>query len=344
VRLLVVQTAYLGDVVLTTPLLAELHRAQPRATIDVLTTATGAGILDGHPAIGERIVVAKRGRSWLPCLARASRELPRRRYDAVVAAHRSPRSGILVRLTGAELRVGFADAGGAWAYTAKVRRDRQQHAARRYLELSIPFGGRPDSADPVPRLHPTAHARERVDRLLATHAIRAGDRIACIAPGSVWPTKRWSAAGYASIARRLAVAGPAPVLIGAPGEEELCLDVARQAGAPLPILAGGTTAADLVALVARADLLVGNDSGPAHVAAAVGTPVVAVFGPTSAAGGLAPQGTSVRFVEHASLPCRPCGRHGALRCPLGHLRCMRELDADIVWDAVHALLPRSLSV
>ena len=332
-RLLVVQTAHLGDVVLTTPLLCELRRAQPWATLDVLTTRLGAEVLDGHPAVGDRLVVDKRGRSWLRSLAHWSRELPRRRYDAVVAAHRSARSGILVRLTGAELRVGFARAGGAWAYTARVRRDENVHAAQRYLELAVPLGGVPASADAIPRLHPTPGARNRVDRLLEAEGIDRAAKIACVAPGSVWPTKRWPAERYSEIVRRLSANGPRPVLVGAPSETALCQEVARIAGGAL-VLAGRTTAADLVALADRAEVLVCNDSGPGHVAAAVGTPVVAVFGPTSPAAGLVPLGANVRIVEHPSLACRPCGRHGARRCPAEHFRCMLELTHDEVWRAV----------
>jgi heptosyltransferase-2 len=338
VRVLVVQTAYVGDVVLTTPLLAELRRLRPRATIDVLTTAAGAEVLDGHPVVRDRLVVAKRGGPWIASLARWARELPRRRYDAVVAAHRSVRTGMLVWLTGAGLRVGFAGAAGAWAYTARVRRAPDRHAGRRYLELAVPFGGDPDRADALPRLHPAATAIDRVERLLAEHGLGRGEPIAAVVPGSIWPTKRWPADGYAAIVARLADRGPAPVLVGAPGEEALCDEIARESGRRVPVLAGRTSAADLVALAARAVILVGNDSGAAHVAAAVGTPVVAVFGPTSAGAGLAPLGPDVRIVEHPSLACRPCGRHGALRCPLGHLRCMREIRPDDVWAALSDLL------
>ena len=336
-RILIVQTAFLGDVVLTTPLLRELRRVRPNASLCLLTTATGRSVLNGLPCVDQWLVLDKR---WDRDGCRSSRGVLRAlmgtRFDAAVAAHRSVRSGVILRLSGARLRVGFTGAPGAWAYNRRVVWDPGQHAVRRYLELSAALGGEPRIADPRPRLTVDPAAAARAERMALEHGVGANDNLLCVAPGSVWPTKRWLPEGYARIVAGARPRGLVPVLVGSPEELELCRRVA--ALAPAPVLAGETSIPDLVALLARARIVVGNDSGAAHVASAVGTPVVSVFGSTVSGMGYAAFGPLTRVVERAGLDCRPCGRHGARSCPLGHFRCMTEVTADQVLARVDELL------
>jgi heptosyltransferase-2 len=336
-RILIVQTAFLGDTVLTTPLLRELRRAHPGAVLCLLTTETGRAALDGSPHVDRWLVLNKRwDRGGRRSCRGVARELLHARFDAAVAAHRSVRTGVIVRLSGARLRVGFAGAPGAWAYNRRVHWDPGRHAVHRYLELARPLGGDPEGANAQPRLAVDAIAASRVDRLLAEHGIFARDDLLCVAPGSVWPTKRWRPAGYARVVVEARGRGLVPVLVGSPAERALCRQVASLA--PAPVLAGATSIADLVALLSRARMVVGNDSGAAHVASAFGTPVVSVFGSTVPAMGYSAYGPATRVVEHPGLDCRPCGRHGSRSCPLGHFACMEDLQAQRVLDAIDDLL------
>ena len=144
------------------------------------------------------------------------------------------------------------------------------------------------------------------------------------------------------VLRRLAVRGERAERVATfPRQRDLCLRVAAMAGSP-PVLAGETSIAELVALVARARMVIGNDSGAAHIASAVGTPVVSIFGSTVPELGYAAHGPHTRVVEHPSLECRPCGRHGAQRCPLGHFRCMGDLRAEWVIGRMRELLEATL--
>lgn len=336
-RILIVQTAFLGDVVLTTPLLRELRRVRPSASLCLLTTATGRSVLNGLPYVDRWLVLDKR---WDRDGCRSSRgvlrELMSARFDAAVAAHRSVRTGVLLRLSGARLRVGFTGAPGAWAYNRRVPWDPGKHAVQRYLELSAALGGEPGTADPQPRLTVEPAAAARANLMALEHGVAAVDNLLCVAPGSVWPTKRWLPEGYARVVAAARARGLVPVLVGSPEERELCRSVA--ALAPAPVLAGETSIPELVALLARARIVVANDSGAAHVASAVGTPVVSVFGSTVPGMGYAAFGPLTRVVERAGLECRPCGRHGARSCPLGHFRCMTEVTAEQVLARVDELL------
>ncbi len=338
-RIAVVQTAYLGDLILTTPLLRELHRLRPDARLGVVTTPLGGEVYRLLPYVDEIWVQRKRptlasfGETW-----RTGRALRRAGLDVVIAAHRSHRSGWLVRASGAELTIGFEDAPGAWAYGRRIPRNPQQHAVRRYLGLAAPLGGGGDSALPRPELFFSEQAVRRVDRLLVAEGIEPSEALLCLAPGSVWPTKRWSPEGFAAVATAAAANGLRPLLVGSGSERTLCAEVLRRSAPHTRSLAGRTGIEELAALLARSRGLVCNDSGSGHVASAVGTPVVSVFGPTVPRSGLTPFGVPHRIVELDGLACRPCGRHGATRCPLGHFRCMREIEPQRVLEQMEAVI------
>lgn len=342
--ILVVQTAFLGDVVLTTPLLRELRRRHPDARIVVVAAPVGAAVLEGSPFADEIVPFDKRGVDRGPGgTIRLARRLRSARFDAAVAAQRSARTGLLARVSGARLRVGFAGASGAWAYDRRVPWEASSHAVRRYLALAGPLGGDPAGADPAPHLAVTSAARETAAWLLAQEGIGDEAPILALAPGSVWGTKRWTPEGYARVAGHGRRRGLQPVLVGAPEEGPLCERIAAATPGGVLVVAGRASIAETTAILARARALVTNDSGPAHVASAVGTPVVAIFGPTAPAFGYSPWGARSRVVELAGLACRPCHPHGPAVCPLGHHRCMRDLGAERVEAALDELLSAPMS-
>lgn len=336
--LLVIQTAFVGDMVLTTPLLRALKRRYPEARLTLLSTPAGAALLRGSPYVDETIVFdkKKRDRSTRALVALA-RRLRAGGFDAVVAAQRSFRTGVLVRATGAPLRIGFAGAPGGWAYTRRVAAD-APHQALRYLALAGAAGVDLASADGTPELPVLPEAAVSIDRKLEADGIGPCEPLLVLAPGSVWGSKRWTPEGFAAVAAAAPALGLRPVLVGSPDEAELAARIAAMVSMNVPSLAGRSDLAELAALAARARVLVANDSGSGHIAAAVGTPVVSIFGPTSPSFGFAPYGRATRIVEVDGLDCRPCDRHGPPVCPLGHHRCMREIRPERVIEAVRSLL------
>jgi len=338
-QVLVVQTAFLGDIVLTTPLLREIKRVDPTSGLTVLTTPLGRAILAGHPCVDTLVVHDKKGPDGGPLgVGRALLSLRRQRFDVAIAAQRSSRTGLLVRGSGAPRRVGFEGAAGRWAYTDRVSWDGARHAVHRYLALAGPLGGDPGRADPQPSIPVGDAARAKVDALLEAAGIGADEPVLAVSPGSIWGTKRWTPHGFAEVVRAAPRLGVAPVLVGAPDESALCREIAVRAGGRVPVLAGVTGIPELAATLARARALVVGDSGPGHIASAVGTPVVAIFGPTIPAFGYTPFGAANRIVEHAAMPCRPCDRHGPQVCPLGHHHCMTEIPAERVIDVLADVL------
>ena len=316
---LVIQTAFLGDVVLTTPLLTRL--AESYGPVDVLATPGGAAILRGHPIVREVIGYDKKGADrGARGFFRIARTLRQRDYDRVYVPHRSVRSAALAIATDSTTRVGFSGAPAAWSYSARIE-PRGSHETERIASLAGP--------GPVPR--PSLGLTETERRAAVEWLERAGVRreFIALAPGSVWATKRWP--WYADLAA--AIPGSI-VVIGGPEDREAAEDIVARDPARIRSAAGELPLRVSAAVIERANVLVTNDSAPLHIAGAVGTRVVALFGPTVPAFGFGPIGANDRIAEVHGLSCRPCSKHGPMVCPLLHHRCMKDLAVNEVMAMV----------
>ena len=326
-RCLVIQTAFLGDVVLTTPLLSVL--AGRHGPIDVVTTPAAASLLDQHPAVHDVVRYDKHGadRGWKP-FRRLGAELRSRHYDRVYLPHQSFRSALLALWSGASERIGFADSAAAISYTSRVPRPRDGHEVERLLALA---GARPGDAPPPVSLGLAPTDLAAADAWLASHGV--GADFVAVAPGSVWATKRWPY--YAELAAGL---DRTSVIVGSAEDAGLADAIVGASRGRAVSAAGGLSLRGSAALIQRAAVLVTNDSAPLHLATAVGTPVVAVFGPTVPEFGFGPRRAGDIVLGHDGLPCRPCSKHGPPACPLGHHRCMRDLSVADVAAALASII------
>lgn len=332
---LVIQTSFLGDVILTTPLIAELARRGP---VDVLVTPQGATALANNPDIRAIIRYDKRTTygSALGLWNTVKEIRGRRPYDAAYLAQGSFRSGLLAMLTAAKQRIGFASSTGRVLYTRQIQYRPDHHHAQRLWSLAMSDCADPPTADQIrPRLYPSDADREAVDRLLRKSNAVSHPLVA-LAPGSAWGTKRWPY--YVELAKRLADDFRIAI-IGSNADAGTAAEIAQQL--PAESVIDGTGSLSLLAsaeLIARAQAIVTNDSAPQHLASAMGTPTLSIFGPTVPEFGFGPLAERHIVAGHTGLSCRPCHRHGPQRCPLGHWRCMRELSADYI----SSLLPQVL--
>jgi len=323
---LVIQTAFLGDVVLTTPLLTVL--SERHGPVDVVTTPAAAPLLETHPAVRRVIPYAKRGADrGVSGLVRLGRTLRAERYAIAYLPHRSLRSAALALLARIPRRIGFAD-GWRLLYTGSRTRPASGHEIDRLLAL----------ADVTPR-HQTAPTLGLTasDVAAAEAALRAGGiggAFAALAPGSIWGSKRWP--HFAALAEQLA-ARVEVVAVGGAEDRALGDDVMQavgRSGGRGVNLCGRLTLRESAALIRKAGVLVTNDSAPLHFAQAVATPTVAIFGPTLPAFGFGPRGPRDRALGVDGLSCRPCSAHGPARCPLGHHLCMQSLRVEDVLRAI----------
>ena len=340
---LVVQTSFIGDTVLTTPLIAELARRGP---VDVLTTPITGPLLANNPGIRRVILYDKRGADRGPVglwrAARSTRELFDEgkkhpvSYDAAYLAQGSVRSAIAARLVGAKEYVGFSTSAGRALYTKVVPYREEKHHAERLWSLSR-WSAR-DGETPAelrPALYPGDKERAAVDQLL-THEPGASSRqrLAVLAPGSVWATKRWP---YFAELARILESGFRVAIIGSEAEQDLARTIRNEAAVEILDATGRLSLLGSAELIGRAAVVVTNDSGPLHLASAMNTPTVAVFGPTVPAFGFGPLASRSAVAGMDSLACRPCHRHGPRRCPLGHWRCMRDLSPEHVAKLVESV-------
>jgi len=337
-RALIIRFSSLGDVVLTLPAARSLKEAFPAAEVVYLTKAAYRPLLEGQPGV-DRVVALEDAGEGLPALARLCRGLGR--FDLALDLHRTLRSRACLRAVRADRKLSYRkDALLRRLWAAGWMRGRmegaQPHVVDRYLEPLRRLGVTP--AHTVPELHVDPGEVAAAGARLAAAGVRDPDRIAVVVPGARWKNKRWPAASFAEVASGLRdAAGLEPVIAGDATDREAAEAVRALVPGGAASLVGGTDLTGLAALLKRARVVIANDSGPAHLAAAVGTPVVALFGPTHEAFGFAPRGPAVRVISR-DLPCRPCSVHGGTRCPRGRRACLDDIAPAEVLAAARGLL------
>ncbi len=330
-RILLIKPSSLGDIVHALPVLAGLRTAYPRAHIAWLVGKAFAPLLAGHPLLDE-VIPFDRQRFGRMLQSRAVGaeflrfvgDLRRRRFDLVIDLQGLLRSGFLAWASGARQRVGFAAARelAAAFYTQRVRcATRDMHAVDKNLHLARTIG--------LPVDPPTFPLGLREEELAACRA-RLGTagvtQFIALLPGARWEAKRWRADRWAELLDRLHADGlPPAVLLGAPDDRSYTDAILAACSAPVVNWVGQTSLRELSAALALADRVLCHDSGPMHIAAALGRPIVAIFGPTNPVR----TGPYCRAARVVALPppCAPCyQRH----CPLGHHHCMEKLDVEVV--------------
>lgn len=317
-KFLVIQTAFIGDVVLATPVVEALHRAHPGAAIDMLVRKGNESLLTGHPFLRQVLILDKR-RGKYRNLLRMVGAIRREEYDAVINLQRFAASGLLTALSGAKQTVGFDKNPLSRFFTRRV--PHRIHSKEpivtevdRNLSLVTPWT---DGTTYRPRLYPASADFE---------SVRQSGPYVCMAPASVWFTKQWPPDRWIDLVGRM----PDDVAIhflGGPGDRPLIDSIIVASGRQgLVNQAGRLTFLQSAALMAGARMNYVNDSAPLHFASAMNAPVTAIFCSTVPAFGFGPlSDVSIIAQTRETLPCRPCGLHGKKACPEGHFRCA-EID------------------
>ena len=334
-NIIVVQSAFLGDSLLTLPLVRQIKASFPEARLTVLTLESTAEIFRGGKWVDEIILDHKRGEhrgiSGLWALARG---LKAKRFDLAIVPHRSLRSALLAWLSGVPERIGFTSSAGSFLFTRTVMFAWPMHDLERNLALMLPLS--PGLAlSPSESIYISPEPSEALDRRLREAGVGSTQEIVGVHPGSAWPTKRWLSSRFAEICRRFKADGFAVVLVGGPQDKQLCLEIAAASGAV--DWAGKTDLRELKSLMGRFRMFITNDSGPMHIATAAGVPTLAIFGPTTRELGFFPYGSDHRVLE-SELACRPCGLHGGRYCPEGHFLCMKLITVEDVWRTAQRML------
>jgi ADP-heptose:LPS heptosyltransferase len=329
--ILVIRLRSIGDVVLTLPALAALRAWRPDLRLSVLLDPFYEPLLEGNSIVNE--VLLRRG------FLATVRELRRRRFAAVFNMHGGPTSALLTGLSGSPVRVCWAGRQFSFAYNVHVPflppadRPSEMHTVEHRL-TQFHWTGLPEGQIPPATIHPRPDAVAAMKQRLAQKGIAPGERYAVLRPGASAANKRWPVEGFAQVARWLREThGLIPVVNLGPGDEEIASTV-KQHLAGVSVVLGSLDLRELIALLAEATLFIGNDTGPTHIAVALGRPCAVVFGASHAAI-WRPWQTAHRVVEN-NFPCDECPFGG---CPaFSESRCILTVTVDQVRQACQELL------
>jgi heptosyltransferase II len=367
---LIVQTAFLGDVLLSLPLMQTMKSTWPNDRLVALVRKGVGSFLRDAGVVDEVIEVDKSsGASWRS----VGRTLSSRDFDLVVSPHESFRTALFVRKLRAKKKIGYKRFFNSFAFDTRPERPLELPEALRQLALvadeipsvkpllssftsaMVAAGGQ---GPEIGRLVlPPASTEMRVSKLtaireafesggdwrslLSPKALAVADELGVgkkplivLAPGSVWKTKMWTSEGYVDVAKAWVSRGARVAIFGSPDEAKLAGEIAQASGAVS--VAGRTSLFESAEILALAELLVCNDSGAMHLGSTAGTPTVSVFGPTVLELGYRPWNSRAVVVQ-TSLECRPCGKHGSKKCPIGTHACMKNISASMILTAADEL-------
>lgn len=310
-RFLIIQTAFLGDVILCTPVLSELRRIYPDALIDVVVRKSAVSLLENHEAV-HRVIPFDKSTSKIKAIQQTTREIRKTHYDEVINLQRYFSSGLLTLFAKGKAKIGFQKNPLSLFYQEKLPHEMEQgiHEVQRNLQC-IKHHGAKESVRPS--LYPSEEDYEKV--------VSYKDQpYYCIAPASVWFTKQLPEEKWIELLKQL---NHRVYFIGGAADDDLAKRIIEAAGSKNSLrLCGKLSLLQSAALLKDAEMNFVNDSGPLHLASAVNAPVTAFFCSTIPDFGFGPLSENSRIVEtKENLDCRPCGVHGHKSCPKGHFNC-----------------------
>jgi heptosyltransferase-2 len=320
-KILVIQTAFIGDVVLATALIENLHQQLPEVKIDILVRKGNESLFESHPFLNQVLVWDKKNnkyQNWVGLLFK----IRSRQYDVVLNAQRFAATGAWTAFSKAKIKIGFDKNPFSFLFTNTVVHqfsEKGQHEIdRNHQLLSCLF----ETKVAMPKLYPTASDELAVINYQQTPYL-------CIAPASVWFTKQFSSEKWVDLINQIPFEGPI-YLIGGPGDKLLCDQILQKINRKSVVnLAGRLSFLASAALQKKAVLNYVNDSAPMHFASAVNAPVVAVYCSTLPDFGFGPLSDHSFIVQtNEALTCRPCGIHGKKQCPLKHFDCAKTIKMD----------------
>ncbi len=334
---LIIQTAFLGDVAISLELIEAIKHYRPDAQIDFITTPKSAEIIELSKYVRGIYQFDKRNlHRKLSAIARFACEINKQQYDCAISLHKSFRTSFLVSKLKANIKIGFEDASfSSLVYDFRVKSHFSISEHYRVLSPLTIFGIKYlDYPIGNYSIKFSDEIQSKIDQFIIDNKL--SDKLIVVAPGSAWNTKKWGREKYSDLVKTLLYDNLPVVLVGGKDDLEDCKFIEDKTN--VLNIAGKTSIKELIYLISKSNLVISNDSAPVHFANLVGTPVVAIFGPTSPIFGFAPIGQSDLVVQNNSLSCRPCQIHGSQKCPLGTMECMKSIDYIDVYRNVKEIM------
>ncbi len=328
-KILVYQTAFLGDLILTTPLIESIKRIYPDSFLTVVSKPFGKEVFKNNPFLNKLITFDKNKDSTFSLI----KNLRSEKYDIAISPHRSHRSSYILFLSGIPKRIGFDKSGFSFLYTDIVpHRFDRTHEIDRNLKLLEKL---PDFKENLLEKNPKLYLTPQEDGYYKNFGLKEKKYIT-VAPGSKWETKRWTSSGFAKVIDILMEKGENIVLIGSKEDEDFTNQILSKSSKKPINLVGKTDLRQTFSIIKNSKLLISNDSAPVHMAVSFNVPVVDIYGPTVKEFGFYPYKNGV-VVEIEGLKCRPCGLHGHKTCPIKTHECMEKITPQMVLEGVQTL-------
>lgn len=331
-RILIIHTAFIGDIVLSTPLIRALKDKYSDCEITYVTTPAGASILRNNPNISEIIEYDKRGiHKGLKGIYELGKRLRYKNFNMVITPHRYLRSSFLSWLTRAPIRKGYNIATGSFFFTDKIPYINGEHEVLKLLRF---VDEKVEKRYEI-ELYPDKENIKKIQNLLGNIENK---KIILIAPGSKWFTKKWPLEYFNEVIKSLELRKDiVQVIVG--GQDELSLNIYK--GKNVIDLRGKTSLLDMAQLAKLSTIILTNDSSPIHIGSAWKKPhIIAIFGPTVKKFGFFPWSTNSEVIEENNLECRPCSIHGGSKCPKGHFKCMMDIKPEKILEKIEATLKK----
>jgi heptosyltransferase II len=322
-KILVIQTAFLGDAILTLPMIQKIDEMFPGSDIDVLAIPSTKEIFSASPYLNEILVLDKKGKDKsVFALFRYAGEILERKYTRIFSPHRSLRTSLLVMQSGVKETTGFDNTAFKHVYKNLVVYKGYHHEVQRNLDL-IGYKYHGDGWRIFPEVKIPVSSKEKVEIFLKKSGING--TFYTVAPGTVWETKRYPEEYFIEVINFLRSTGFPVILTGGKKEKELCEKMASRFTDNVISSAGKLSITETIYLLGKSMLLVSNDSAPVHMGMCVDIPVLGLYCSTVPDFGFYPYNYKSSYLSYTELSCKPCGIHGYKECPLKHFDCGNKL-------------------
>ena len=335
-KFLIIQTAFIGDAILTLPMIQKLKELNPDCLIDVIAIPQTAVIFTHSAAINEVHIFDKHGKHRGAFQTyRFGKFLAKRDYARIYSPHRSARTSLLVMLSGVKETYGFDLNALRHIYKHLADYTKSSHEVERNLNL-IQFPLEDDNWKILPELNIPEETENKINRLIEDSG--SNNNFAAVAPGSIWSTKRYPKEYMEEIVRHLADRFDMVFIIGGEQDTEICGDLESRVLEKSKSLAGKLNLIESVALLKKVKILVSNDSAPAHLGMCAVIPVLMIYCSTVPDFGFYPYNRKSYFLSYKDLLCKPCGIHGFDKCPLDNFACGYNLKPENVINKIEEMI------
>jgi heptosyltransferase-2 len=339
-KILIIQTSFLGDVILALPMVQALKKFIPESEIDFICIPVTANVLENHPAINKIIQYDKKGDGKPGKLNNIIQQVRKEHYDIVLCPHRSFRSALITYFSKAAIKIGFDINSLSFLLTRKVPYVKQKHEIQRNLDLLRAIDGF-YITNSNKTLKAELYPSEIDVKLTESLRSQAGaGKLITIAPCSRWFTKQLTVSKTTEIIKALHDKGHTVLMLGGPDDFSYCSELSNivNNSEKLINMCGNLTPLQSYLIIKKSDVLITVDSAAQHLGGASDTPIVLIYGSTNKSFGFYPLSSRYTIVENTELTCRPCTDHGREKCPLGHFKCIGDLSVNKIIEETEKLM------